>query len=218
MVKRIAVLLSNKGTGSNFEAIAEAIDTGKITNGEIVVVVSNAADAYGLVRAKKRGIPTIIFSLSKYLKTGRSREQYDGELGILLKKEYRADLVVLAGWILILTEKFLSYFPKAVINLHPGLLPDGNKRKIKLSTGESIPAIRGLHTDAAVQYAIDQNFPATGSSVHFVTAKVDKGKVILRGEVRIKKDDTVDLLYERIKKVEHKILPQAIEMICRNKI
>lgn len=211
-MKRIAVLISNKGTGSNLEAILTSIEKGKIKNGKVVVVVSDKKDAYGLVRAKKRKIATYVFPL-KNNKSNKVRQKYDDILGAILKKKYRIDLVVLAGWMIILSENFIKYFPGKIINLHPGLLPD-NGDYMTLRNGERIKAIRGLHTNSAVQYAIDHNYPATGSTVHFITPKVDDGKVLLRSEVKIRKEDTVESLYKRMKQEEHKILPKAIEMYC----
>ncbi len=212
-MKRIAVLLSNKGTGSNLQAILDAIDAGTIQNGKVIIVVSDAADAQGLDRAKKHKVPTLIFDWKPFLAQGHTREEYDAALGKRLQR-YAPDLIILAGWMRILSQSFLDQYPDRVINLHPGLLPDPGHRDIELSTGERISAIRGLHTDAAVQYAIDHRFPATGSTVHFVTPVVDDGAVILRGEVRINPNDTVKTLYPRIKTIEHQILPQAIEMVC----
>lgn len=203
-MKRIAILLSNKGTGSNLAAILSAIETGKIKNGKVVVVVSNKEDAFGLVRAKRKGIPTLIFDLKKFLSRGKSRQDYDEVLGRILKFEHKVDLVVLAGWLLILSNNFIKYFPKSVINLHPGLLPD--------------EATRGLHTNDAVQFALDHHFPLSGSTVHFITEKVDEGQVIVRSEVKIHPNDTVESLYERMKKEEHKILPHAIDLFCNGKL
>lgn len=203
MVK-IAVLISNKGTGSNLAAVIDAIEKGKIKNGKIIVVVSNKGDAYGLVRAKEKNIPTEIFDLKDFIKSGNTRAQYDEALGSLLKKKYNPDLIVLAGWMLILSNNFIRYFPERIINLHPGLLPD--------------EATKGLHTDAAVQYAIDHGFPYTGSTVHFITEKVDEGPIILRSKVKILSGDTVESLYERMKKEEHKILPRAIALFCEERL
>ncbi|MBI3380129.1 phosphoribosylglycinamide formyltransferase [Candidatus Gottesmanbacteria bacterium] len=217
-MKRIAVLISNKGTGSNLAAIISAIEKKKIKNGRIVVVVSNKSDAFGLQRAQKNKIPTEVLDLEEYRKCGKTRREYDLFLGELLSKKYKSDLIVLAGWMLILSEQFIKYFPNKVINLHPGLLPDGKKNFIKLSNGMKIDAIRGLHTNAAVQYAIDHKFPVTGSTVHFITPLVDQGPVILRSEVKILADDKVGSLYERIKKEEHKILPMAINLYCNNRL
>lgn len=217
-MKRIAVLLSNKGTGSNLAAILSAIENGKIKNVKVVVVVSNKVDAFGLIRAKRKGIPTLVFDLKDFFARGKSRQEYDDTLGRILKNEFKADLIVLAGWLLIFSNNFIKYFPSRVINLHPGLLPDGSEDYIKLSSGTKIKAIRGLHTRDAVKFAIDQGYPATGSTVHFITEKVDEGPVIIRSEVKILDRDTVESLYERMKKEEHKILPKAIDLICSGKL
>ncbi|MBI4991120.1 phosphoribosylglycinamide formyltransferase [Candidatus Gottesmanbacteria bacterium] len=215
---RIAVLISNKGTGSNLAAVIKAIDRGEIKNAKVAVVVSNKEDAYGLIRAKKKKIHAVTMDLKDFIRRGKSRTDFDAALGKLLKKEYKADLVVLAGWMLILSEKFIKYFPNKTINLHPGLLPSGDADFIKLSDGTKIRAIRGLHTDDAVQFAIDQGYPATGSTVHFITPKVDQGPVIIRSEVKILPNDTVETLYKRMKDEEHKILPKAIALFCENKL
>jgi len=217
-MKRIAVLLSNRGTGSNLAAILSAIDKGEIRNGKVVVVVSDKEDAYGLIRAKKRKIPTEVLDLRDFLRRGKSRLEYDEALGKLLKEKYQVDLVVLAGWMLILSRNFIKYFPNRTINLHPGLLPDGAAKYIKLSGGIKIKAIRGLVTDEAVQFAIDHGYPITGSTVHFITEKVDQGPVILRSEVKILKGDTVESLYERMKKEEHKILPESVALFCEDRL
>ena len=218
MVKKIAVLISDKGTGSNLAAILQAIGDEKISNGKITVVVSDKKEAQGLYHAHKRNIPTEIISLKEYVQQGKTRQNYDHDLGLKLKKKYHIDLIVLAGWMLILGSEFLKYFPNKVINLHPGLLPDGDSDYLALTNGTKIKAIRGLHTDAAVQFALDHHYPVTGSTVHFVTPVVDQGPVIIRSEVKIKNKDNVKTLYQRMKKAEHKILPEAINLICRNMI
>lgn len=217
-MKRIAVFISNKGTGSNLQAIIDAIDNKIIKNGEIVVVVSNKKDAFGLKRAKKLKIPTEILDLEEFKKSGKTRVEYDDALGKLMREKYKPDLIILAGWMLILSDNFIKYFPDKIINLHPGLLPDGDETFIRLSDGIKIKVIRGLHTEAAVSYAIEHRFPVTGSTVHFITEKVDQGSVILRSEVKILSTDTVDSLYKRMKKEEHKILPKAIALYCGGRL
>lgn len=217
-MKRIAVLISNKGTGSNLGAIVEAIDKNTIKNAGVVVVVSNKSDALGLQIAKKNKIPTEVLDLKDFIKKGKTRSEYDESLARLIRDKYNPDLIVLAGWMIILSNNFIRYFPNKIINLHPGLLPDGSANSIKLSDGSRIKAIRGLHTQDAVRYAIDHGFPATGSTVHFITEKVDTGRVILRSEVKILPVDTVNSLYERMKKEEHKILPKAIALFCEDKL
>lgn len=216
-MKRIALLLSNKGTGSNLAAILKAIDKGLVKQGRVVVVVSNKKDAYGLERAKKRNIPTQIMDLKDFYNRGKSRQEYDDSLGKLLKNNYKVDLVVLAGWMLILSQEFIKYFPNKTINLHPSLLPDVREKFIEYE-GKRIKPIRGEHTDNAVQFAIDQGYPVAGSTVHFITEEVDEGPVIIRSYVKIRKKDNVDSLYERMKKEEHKILPQAIAWFCEDKL
>lgn len=218
VIKRIAVLLSNKGTGSNLFAIIKAIEKKTINNAKIAVVVSDKEDAYGIIRAKKKGIATVVMSLKDFLRRGKSRKQYDDALGKLLKQEYKIDLVVLAGWMLILSDNFIRYFPSQILNLHPGLLPDNSNKYIVLSNGIKIQAIRGMHTNDAVQYAIDQGFPATGSTVHFITEKIDEGPVVIRSEVKIALGDNVESLYKRIKVEEHKILPYALDLFCQDKL
>lgn len=198
-------------------AILNAIDKGFIKNGRVVVVVSNKADAYGLVRAKERGIPTEILDLKDFKAKGKTRLDYDNYLGKLLKEKHKVDLVVLAGWMLILSEEFIKYFPDKTINLHPSLLPEVGEKYV-IYQDKKLKPVRGEHTDNAVQYAIDQCFPVAGSTVHFITPKVDDGPVIIRSFVKIRKDDTVDSLYERMKKEEHKILPQAIAWYCESKL
>lgn len=216
-MKNIAVLISNKGTGSNLAAILDGIDKKQIKNGKVVVVVSDKKDAYGLVRASQRNIPTEVLDLREFLSSGKTRLGYDDDLGKLLKNKYKIDLVVLAGWMLILSQKFIKYFHNKIINLHPGLLPDSGEY-VTLSSGEKLKAIRGLHTNAAVQYAIDHHYPVTGSTVHLITPIVDNGPVILRSEVKIKKNDNVYKLYDRMKKEEHIILPKAINLFCTDRL
>lgn len=216
-MKRIAVLLSNKGTGSNLAAILNAIDKGIIKNGKVVVVVSNKKDAYGLVRARERKIPAEVLDLKEFKAKGKTRLDYDNYLGKLLKEKYKVDLVVLAGWMLILSEEFIKYFPDKTINLHPSLLPEAGEKYV-IYQDKKLKPVRGEHTDNAVQYAIDQGYPVAGSTVHFITPKVDDGPVIIRSFVKIRKDDSVESLYERMKKEEHKILPQAIAWLCADRL
>lgn len=218
MKKRIAVLISNKGTGSNLAAIIDAVKIGEIPNAQIIVVVSNKADAQGLMHANKNKIPTEILDLSSYKTIHKSREDYNRDLARILIKKYDPDLIVLAGWMIILSETFIQNFTNKIINLHPGLLPDGKDSYVYLSNGAKIKAIRGLHTDMAVKYALDHHYPASGSTVHFITAKVDEGPVIIRGEVPILPKDTVATLYSRMKIKEHEILPLAVKLFCEGKL
>ncbi len=192
----IAVLIS--GSGSNLQAIIDQIAENKLAV-EIKVVISNNPDAYGLLRAKKANIATEILSYKKLKNTGQgTREDYDRKL-IELIKSYQIDLVVLAGWMYILSPQFLEAFPNQVINLHPAILP-------------SFP---GTH---AIEQAWNYGVKYTGVTVHFVDSGVDTGPIILQEPIEIKKDDTLEILEERIHKVEHKLLPLAIQLYTEGKL
>lgn len=215
-MKKIAVMLSNKGSGSNLGVLIDWIKEGKI-KGEIVVVVSDKRDAYGLVRARNNRISGIIRPFTKF-KDKKARSIYAERLAKELKNKYKADLVVLAGWMLILPTAFLKYFPNAVINLHPGLIPDKLGGKLKLSDGSLAKAFEGEMADGAIEAALKSGIKISGSSTHFVTKVVDWGPVIMRAEEKIKKTDTVDKYYERLKKKEHTILPLSVKLFCENKL
>jgi phosphoribosylglycinamide formyltransferase 1 len=125
-----------------------------------------------------------------------------------LLRLFEVDLIVLAGWMRILSATFLEQFPQRMINLHPALLPDdGMGSTYTTSDGTMIPVFRGLH---AVRQALDAGVKVTGSSVHYVTAEVDAGPVICREEVRVEEGDTEESLHERIKGVEHKLVVEAV--------
>lgn len=203
-MKRIAVFVSNKTKGSNLQAIIDAINNHKIINGKIIVVVSNKADSYGLVRAKNHNIPTEVLDLKDFIGKGKTRLEYDEALGKLVKEKYGPDLIVLAGWMLILSNNFIKYFPDRIINLHPGYTQD--------------KSTRGLHTSGAVFHAIKNHYQYTGSTVHFISEKVDEGPIILQSKVKVLPGDTVETLYSRIYEEEHKILPQAISWFCQDKL
>lgn len=203
-MKKIAVFVSNKTKGSNLQAIIDAINSKKINNCKIIVVVSNKEDSFGLVRAKKQKIPTEILDLKDFISKGKTRPDYDNALGKLIKEKYNPDLIVLAGWMLILSGQFIKYFPNRIINLHPGYTQD--------------KSTRGLYTTDAISHAIKNHYEYTGSTVHFVSEKVDEGPIILQSRVRVLPTDTVESLYLRIYEEEHKILPQAISLFCQDKI
>lgn len=215
-MKRIAVLISNKGTGSNLQAIIDWIKAGKIKD-QIVIVVSDKANAYGLVRARKVKIPTLVRLFTKF-KDKKARSNYGKKLAKELKESHQVDLVVLAGWMTILPPSFLKYFPRAVINLHPGLIPDRKGGKLKLSDGSYAKPFEGEMADGAIQAALKAGITISGSTTHFVTKQVDWGPVIMRAEEKIKKNDTVDSYYGRLKKKEHLILPLSVKLFCEEKL
>ena len=197
---RLAVLIS--GSGSNLQALIDAIECGELQNTEIALVASSRADAYGLQRALQHKLPAI------YLPWGqKQRAEGEAKLAALLHL-CQVDLVVLAGWMHILSAAFLAQFPQCVINLHPALLPDaGTGETYITSDGTSIPVFRGLH---AVQQALEAGVKVTGSTVHYVTPEVDAGPVICREEVGIEPGDTEERLHERVKSVEHRLIVEAV--------
>jgi len=200
---RIAVLAS--GSGTNLQALLDATACGTL-EAEVVAVVSDRADAGALRRAAAVGVAAISLPL-----TDRHdpvvRQAYDCRLAEVLRA-FEPDLIVLAGWMLILSPKFLDSFRGRIVNVHPALLPDGGGIEVLTSHGP-LPALRGSR---AVRDALKQRLPATGATVHYVTTAVDSGPVILREEVPVLPDDDEVRLHERIKSVEHRLLPRAVAM------
>jgi phosphoribosylglycinamide formyltransferase-1 len=190
MNKRIGVLLS--GRGSNFEALAESVSTGRIQNCEIAIVVSNKPDALGLERARARGIATRAIS-SK----GLQREEFDRQVVAILQ-EYKVDLICLAGYMRLLSPYFIVAFPQRILNIHPSLLP-------------SFP---GLESQ---KQALDYGVKFAGCTVHFVDENLDAGPIILQATVPVHDEDDEDALSERILREEHRIYTEAVKIILEGK-
>jgi phosphoribosylglycinamide formyltransferase-1 len=188
---RLAVLLS--GEGSNLQALIDATQKG-IIKAEIVLVVSNKFDAGGLKRAQKSGIENIVLDNLRYA----DRRSFDCVLESKLKK-YNLDLIILAGFMRILTSDFVEAFAGRILNIHPSLLPK----------------YRGLHTH---QKALDAGDKNAGATVHFVTSELDGGPSIIQAVVPILKNDTVDALASRILTKEHQIYPLAVKLFCEGRL
>lgn len=191
-MKKIAVLAS--GNGSNLEAILTAIATGRIRDAQVTVVVSDQEEAYALVRARKHNIPSRVFRRQDY----PSREAYDRALVTFLKTE-QIDLVVMAGFMRLVSPEFVAAFRNRIMNIHPSLLP-------------AFPGTRGVAD--ALAYGVK----VTGCTVHFVDEGMDTGPIILQEALAVRADDTVDSLSERIHRLEHRLYPQAIDLWVRGKI
>lgn len=189
-MKNLGILLS--GRGSNFEAIARDVQAGKIP-AKIAVVISNREEAPGLERARERGLATR-FIPSK----GKEREAYDREVVAALK-EFRVDLVCLAGFMRVLSPYFVREFPRRILNIHPALLP----------------AFPGL--DAQKQ-ALEYGVKFTGCTVHIVDEGVDTGPIVRQAVVPILDDDTVETLSARILKEEHRVYSEAICLMLEGRI
>jgi len=217
---RLGVLIS--GTGSNLQALIDAIENQQLPGNEIALVVSNKADAYGLQRALKHRIPAIYLPWERNVGArfiappmGDQLTSPESRLAALLQL-FQVDLVVLAGWMRILSAAFLGQFPRRVINIHPALLPDdGTGSTYVTSNGAQIPVFRGLH---AVQQALDAGIKITGSCVHYVTPVVDAGPVICRQEVAIEDGDSEEALHERLKVVEHRLIVEAVRKLSETSI
>ena len=198
-VHRLAVLVS--GSGSNLQALIDAIGSHELPNVEIALVVSNKANAQGLQRALTHKIPAL------YLPWSMTRQEVETKLATLFPL-FQIDLIVLAGWMRIFTPDFIAQYPQRIINLHPALLPDdGQGNTFTTQNGSIIPVFRGLRV---VQRALDAGMKVTGSTVHYVTPEVDAGPMICRAEVPIKENDTEEMLHERIKRVEHRLIVEAV--------
>lgn len=189
MKKRLGILLS--GRGSNFEAIAENVEAGRIT-AEIALVVSNRPGAPGIVRAEQRRLKTLVLP-SK----GLEREEYDRQVVAALQAE-NVDLVCLAGYMRLLSPFFVRAFPNRVLNIHPSLLP----------------AFPGLE---AQRQALDHGVKVTGCTVHFVDEQLDHGAIIRQAVVPVLDDDSVESLSARILHEEHRIYSEAISLILSGK-
>ncbi|MBP1768652.1 MAG: phosphoribosylglycinamide formyltransferase 1 (modular protein) [Candidatus Aminicenantes bacterium] len=188
---RIAVFLS--GRGSNFRAILEAADAGKI-NASIALVFSNVEAAPGLLFARERGLESLYLNPKLFA----SREEYDKEAVRQVRKR-DVDLVCLAGYMRILTPYFCREFKNRSMNIHPALLP-------------SFP---GLHVQ---QKAIDWGVRYSGATVHFVAEEVDMGPIIIQAAVPVLQDDTEDTLAARILVEEHKIYPEAVRLYFEGRL
>lgn len=191
MMKKIVVLLS--GQGSNLQAIIDAVQGSRIA-GEICGVISNNAEAYGLVRAEAAGIPTKVFE-RKDFESNLAMDQAVAEQ----IEQWQGDLIVLAGYMKILTAPFTQKFAGKILNIHPSLLPK----------------YPGLNT---YQRAMDAGDSEHGMSIHFVNEEVDGGAVVLQAKVPIYPDDEVEDIAERVHEQEHRCYPLVIQWFCAGRL
>ena len=193
MKTKIAVLVS--GGGTNLQALIDAQGT-VLTSGEIALVVANNANAYALERAKKANIPTAVV----LKKQCGSQEAFEEKLKEILTK-YGIEVIILAGFMTILTEKFTSCYPRRILNVHPSLIPS--------FCGEGFYGLR-VHEEA-LKYGVK----VTGATVHFVNEIPDGGEIIAQKAVYIEPGDTPEILQRRVmEQAEWILLPQAAETVC----
>lgn len=191
---KIAVLVS--GGGTNLQALIDAQKAGKITDGVLSLVISNKSDAYALTRAKAAGIPTAVVQK----KECGSREAFEAKIRAVLDAN-GIELIVLAGFMCILSESFTAAYPRRILNVHPSLIPS--------FCGEGF---YGLHVhEAALAYGVK----VTGATVHFVNEIPDGGEIILQKAVEIQDGDTPEILQKRVmEEAEWILLPAAVQKVC----
>jgi phosphoribosylglycinamide formyltransferase-1 len=187
----IAVLISGRGT--NLQSIIDAVE-GKRLDAKIEIVLSNKADAFGLERAKKHGVSTVVLDHKSY----SSREAYDRAVVELLQKR-GVELVVLAGFMRLLSPVFIKAYSNRIMNIHPALLP-------------SFPGLQ------VQKKAVEHGVRFAGCTVHFVNEECDEGPIIIQAVVPVFADDTEETLAARILKQEHRIYPQAIQLYAENRL
>ena len=190
----IAVLVS--GGGTNLQAIIDAEKSGIIKSGTVKIVISNKEDAYALKRAEKENIETAVVT-----KDGRTRQEFEGEI-IKILDSHSIDLIVLAGFMCILSESFTSHYKERIINVHPSLIPS--------FCGEGF---YGLKVHRA---ALDYGVKVSGATVHYVNEVPDGGKIIMQKAVEVQEGDTPEVLQKRImEQAEWIILPASCEKVCK---
>ncbi len=185
---KIGILIS--GRGSNMAAIVEAVQSGLIPDSEVIAVISDKTSAEGLIKAKERGIDTLVIS-----RNGRTREEHDAEVVTELKKR-NVELVCLAGYMRFLSKEFVRAFPNRITNIHPSLLP----------------SFKGLD---AQRQAIDYGVKVSGCTVHLVDEDLDHGAIILQKAVEVLDDDTAETLSARILEHEHALYVEALTIIVK---
>ena len=197
-MKKIAVLVS--GGGTNLQALIDAQGRGEIVNGEIAVVISSVPDAYALERAKNAGIPGYVLDRKGYPSSQAMTSALVEKL-----RELSIDLVVMAGFMTIVTHELFEVYNNAVINVHPSLIPS--------FCG---PGCYGLHVhEKALAYGVK----VSGATVHFVTEECDAGPIILQRAADVLPEDTPETLQRRImEQCEWKLLPQAVSLFCQGRL
>ena len=194
-MKHIAVLVS--GGGTNLQALIDAQGGGEIVNGSITAVISSSPEAYALERAKQAGIPGYVLARQDYPSNRAMTVALVDKL-----RELDIQLVVLAGFMTILTEEMVQAFPNAILNIHPALIPSF-----------AGPGCYGLHVhEKALEYGVK----LSGATVHFVSEECDGGPIVLQKAVEVLPDDTPEVLQRRImEQCEWKLLPRAVSLFCQ---
>lgn len=193
---RIGVLIS--GNGTNLQALIDHIDSGEI-NGRICVVISDRDDAYGLVRAKKRGIDAVFINKKDFSNDLAFNKKILEEL-----KERDIQLLVLAGYLRILSHEIIKEYRNRIINIHPSLIPSF--------------CGKGYYGEKIHRAVLEYGVKITGATVHFVDEGADTGPIIFQKSVEVHNSDTVESLQKKVLKVEHALLIEAVKMFCQGRL
>ncbi|MEO1765019.1 MAG: phosphoribosylglycinamide formyltransferase [Cyanobacteria bacterium J06629_18] len=185
--KPVKLGIMASGSGSNFEAVVQAIEDGQL-NAEIKVLIYNNPDAYAAVRADKWNVKAVLINHRDY----KHREELDKQIVETLLA-HDVEWVIMAGWMRLVTQVLIDAFPQKIINIHPSLLP----------------SFKGVR---AIEQAIEAQVKITGCTVHLVSLEMDSGKIIMQAAVPVLPEDTSETLHQRIQIQEHRILPAAIQL------
>jgi phosphoribosylglycinamide formyltransferase-1 len=199
--KKLAVLISDAGTGTNLQAIIDGIEQGKI-EAEICAVISDKVDAPGLERARKHNLK---------IEIGGTKNEL-----LPLLQGLNPDYICLAGWKQIILDEVILAYPNRILNLHPGLIPETVDGVAKNPDGTNAPWNKGMLTTKAVQNFLDQKSTFAGSSIHFLTLNFDFGPVLARTYEKIEEHDNVESLYGRLKQKENKLYVEVLKKLCTN--
>ena len=198
-MKKLAILISDAGTGTNLQAIINSVKNKKL-KAKIALVISSSKNAYGLQRAKKNHISTMVVGKKDTLEK--------------ILKDNQIDLVVLAGWKLIIPRTLINTFKNKVLNLHPGLIPDTMNGVVNNPDKTIGLWNRGKLTDIAIKNFLDKKATYAGSTVHFLSQEFDFGPILARCFEKILPNDNVESLYKRLKKKENEIYVESLMKLC----
>lgn len=192
----IGVLIS--GSGTNLQAIIDSVENGYI-NGKISIVISNKEDAYGLKRAEKHGIEALYLDRKLF----KNEKEYNREI-IDVMKSRNVELIVLAGYLRVLSSEFINEFHMRIINIHPSLIPSFSGK--------------GYYGERVHNEVLSRGLKITGATVHFVDEGTDTGPIILQDFVRVEDNDDLNILKDKVLQIEHKILIEAIKLYSEDKL
>ncbi len=199
-MKKIAILISNAGKGTNLQAIIDGVNSGKI-NAQIVSVISDSINAYGLIRSKKANIPVQVVSKEDNLEK--------------ILTSLKLDYVVLAGWKQIIPDALIDAFENRILNVHPGLIPDTKDTIVKNPDRTNGLWNKGKFTDAAIANFLDSKSTYAGSTIHFLSHDFDFGLSKGRTFEKIQPGDTVGSLYKRLKAKENQLYVDVLTKLCQ---